>query len=57
MPSLTTATRRKPGVIDMINDLTNDPSRPISAGIPLVENATILTPTGGFLAAASRWRP
>ncbi len=35
----------------MIDDLTNDPSRPISAGIPLVENATILTPTGGFLAA------
>jgi DNA repair photolyase len=35
----------------MINDLTNDPSRPIPAGIPMVENATILTPTGGFLAA------
>jgi DNA repair photolyase len=36
-------------------DVTSDPiraaGRPISGGVPLVENASILTPTGGFLAA------
>jgi DNA repair photolyase len=38
-------------IIDMIGNFTHDPSRPIPAGIPLIDNASILTPTGGFLAA------
>ena len=49
MPSLTTVTRREPGNI-VSSDLIRGSDGPIFAGIPLIENASILTPTGGFLA-------
>lgn len=35
----------------MNGNLMYEPSQPVAAGIPLVQNASILTPTGGFLAA------
>lgn len=42
--------RSRPESIAVSHDPLSTQARPISAGVPLVDNATILTPTGGFLA-------